>query len=125
MLNLPTYGIVPKWLKLKVENIEFVSSTLAIVSMYTRTEFLEAPDFFYRLAPQALSCRLGTSDHIWGKLSQNMMETLTLNKQLLCTVVGGTSWPHYAVKLQDSVNGEITDIAEELTKGNMDILLLT
>ena len=88
-------------------------------------EFLEAPDFFYRLAPQALSCRLGTSDHIWGKLSQNMMETLTLNKQLLCTVVGGTSWPHYAVKLQDSVNGEITDIAEELTKGNMDILLLT
>ena len=87
-------------------------------------EFLEAPDFFYQLAPQAICCRLGTRDHVWEKQSQNTMKKLTLNKQLHCTVLGGTSWPQYAVKLQDSVNGEMSDIAEELTKGNVNFLLL-
>ena len=38
--------------------------------------------------------------------------------------IGGTSWPQYAVKLEDSVNGEMSDIAEELTKGYVNFLLL-
>ena len=87
-------------------------------------DFVEGPDFFHQLAPQAICCRLGTRDHVWGKQSQNAIKKLKLSKQLQCTVLGGTSWPQYAVKLEDSVNGEMSDIAEELTKGNVNFLLL-
>jgi hypothetical protein len=85
-------------------------------------EFLEAPEFFYQLAPQALCCRLGASDYVWGEQSRNMMEGLTLNKQLSCKVIGGTSWPRFAVKLQRTVGDQIMDIAEELNKGNIDLI---
>ena len=50
-------------------------------------EFVEGPDFFHQLAPQAICCRLGTRDHVWGKQSQNAMKKLTLSKQLQCTVL--------------------------------------
>ena len=82
-------------------------------------EFLQPPEFFYQLAPQAICCRLGGRNQIWGEQSRIPMEKLTLNKHLSCTVIGGTSWPQYSVKLQSIVGDEVTDIAEELNKGNI------
>ena len=82
-------------------------------------EFLEAPESFYQLAPQAICCRLGIAKYqIWGENSRYRMQTLTLNKQLLCTVIGGTSWPQYSVRLQRTDGDKVIDIAEELNKGN-------
>jgi hypothetical protein len=81
-------------------------------------EFLEVPEFFYQLAPQAICCRLGTNVQLWGEHSRRQMEKLTLHKQFLCTVIGGTSWPQFSVKLQSAVGDKIIDIAEEMSKSN-------
>ncbi|XP_028410453.1 tudor domain-containing protein 1-like [Dendronephthya gigantea] len=79
-------------------------------------EFFEGPESFFKLAPQAICCRLVTSGRFRADQSSNMMKALTLNKQFSCIVVGDVSCPEISVKLLSSVGGRVVDTTEELDK---------
>lgn len=85
-------------------------------------EFLEGPEFFFKLAPQAICCRLVTNGRFGGNQSNDMMKALTLNKQFSCIVVGGASCTEISVKLLSFVGDHVMDIAKELDKCNIHLV---
>lgn len=116
------------WYRAQIIQIQNERYTIRFIDfgntqVVSSNEFLEIPESFFQFPPLSLCCRLGSRHQIWGKHSREFLEKLSLEKRLSCIVLPDSSESTFCVKLQYAINGEVVDIAEELNKGNLSLVM--